>query len=113
MNSFCQFFKDKVTKTLNSYSKSENQELKTIIERIPYIFKIYTKMSNIQEQSFFQDSYLKSALQIVEQIIDNEEQSTSIIEINMSRNEKRTYLYKEEFKLIIDLILTLSEYDIK
>lgn len=27
--------------------------------------------------------------------------------------QKQTYLYKEEFKLIMQLIFTLSEYDLK
>lgn len=63
-----------------------------------------------------EDQYLKSCLQIVQKIIENEEQyeiSQIGIIVDDKSTQKQTYLFKEEFKLIMQLIFTLSEYDLK
>jgi hypothetical protein len=46
MDSFCEFFKDKLNMLLTQYTKKDNKELKTLIDRILYIFKISTKMTS-------------------------------------------------------------------
>ena len=74
MDSFCGFFQDKLSMLLTQYTKKDNKELKTLIDRILYIFKISTRMtSQTKDVQICQDMYLLQAMQIVEKIIDNEE----------------------------------------
>lgn len=49
-------------------------------------------------------------------VIDNEENFERLNQADAKRDENhliRTYLYKEEFKLILQLVFTLSHYDLK
>jgi hypothetical protein len=92
---------------------------------------------NSIQKNICQDQHLHQVLNIVQMVIDNEELhennqkraqalklgskggtgvadgETAPIQSTGSLSSSQTYLFKEEFKLIMQLIFTLSEYDLK
>lgn len=143
MQSFYNFFMSKFDKLdenadqkrsiLSTTSKSERRELTHLIEKILHVFKISVNLAPSKGgddqkddnpegtgASFMlsEDGQLNKLLQIVQMVIDNEEACENQLQ-SLGENKEETgrggqaYLYKEEFKLILQLVFTLSHYDLK
>lgn len=128
LSSFTAFF-SKGYRSFVTLDKTQRQELALIIKKMQYVISVSLSLAEHHLDNFqnvCQEECLQQVLGIVQTIIDNEQsyeaaarEDGRLIAHGSSSDPLKTgaggnnFLYREEFTMIMQLIFSLTEYDLK